>query len=187
MGRHILSLGIPTTCNESVLLIDDISTYDSLLPVTCPNLQITPPGYTVPASIDPLTNNFRLVLNSCTLGISPAGACSMELPTLEDGVWRIRYSVSPNDTVYVEYYYMRTVKAMNRYYSMLCTLNIPCCQPDQETIYILQEMDIIRNFIVSAKATVEGCQHDCAAGINQLRYANFLMSKMSYRRPFCSV
>ncbi len=185
MGKHILSVEIPPVLNESILLIDDTSTYDSNLAVTCPNLQITPPGYRSPASIDPLISGFRLTMNSCTLGITPAGQCTDILPNLEDGVWNIRYSVSPNDLVWVEYKYMRTVKAMNRYYNLLCQLGLPCCLPDQETIYIIQELDIIRNFILSAKATVEGCDHDVTAGINQLRYANFLMDKMSRKRPFC--
>jgi len=125
-------------------------------------------------------------MNSCSLGISAAGACSPELPGLPDGIWNIRYSISPNDKVFVEYKYMRTVKAMNRYNAMLCSLKIPCCQPEQTTIYLLQKLDIIRNFILSAKVTVESCQHDGEAGINQLRYANFLMDKMMVRRPYCN-
>lgn len=185
MGKHKLSLNFPDTTNEGVVLIDDISTYDPLLTVTCPNLQITPPGYTMPASIDPLSTGFRLVLNSCSLGITPTGQCSTALPNLQDGPWNVRYSVAPNDDVYVEYWYMRTVKAMNRYYGLLCALNIPCCLPDQEMIYILQQLDIIRNFILSAKVTVENCGHDVEAGVNQLKFANELMDKMSRRKPFC--
>src|SRR5690349_6932993 len=103
MGQHILSLDIRDTCNLGILLIDDTSTYDSLLPVACPNLQITPAGYTVPASIEPTTAGFRLVLNACTIGIVNSTQCGQSLPELPDGIWRIRYSVSPNDKVFVEY------------------------------------------------------------------------------------
>ena len=184
MGKHILSLRIPDLCNEGILLIDDTSTYDSLLPVTCLNLQICPPGYKVPASIDPLRTGFRLVLNSCSLGISSVGDCSQSLPNLQDGLYRIRYSVAPNDKVFVEYYHLRTVKAMNRYMTILGNMGIPCCLPDQETIYILQELDFIRNLLISAKATTENCGHDPEIGINQLRYANALMDKLS-RRKLC--
>jgi len=185
MGQHILSLQAPDTTNEGILLLDDTSSYDTLLPVTCMNLQITPPGYSVPASIDPLVTGFRLIMNSCSLGITPTGGCGYSLPNLQDGLYHIRYSVSPNDKVYVEYDMLRTVKAMNRYYGLLCRLNLECCLPDQETIYQLRELDIIRNFILSAKVTVESCSHDCEAGINQLRYANSLMEKLSRRKPFC--
>ena len=185
MGQHILSLGFPETVNEGILLVDDTSTYDNILPVTCPNLQIMTPGFVTPASIDPLTKGFRLIFNSCTLGVSTTGSCSKSLPCLQDGIYNIRYSVSPNDKVYVEYLMLRNVKAMNRYYTMLCQLDLKCCLPDKETQYMLQQLDIIRNYIVSAKVTVESCAHDPEAGINLLRYANALMDKMSRRKPFC--
>jgi hypothetical protein len=184
MGQHILSLSIPDLTNEGILLIDDTSTYDSLIPVSCPNLQILPPGYSVPASIDPLNSGFRLIMNSCTLGITVGSSCAASLPILPDGIWNIRYSVSPNDQVFVVYDYMRTVKAMNRYYNMLCNVRLKCCLPDQETIYLLQELDIIRNYILSAKMTCE-IQHIQDDAINQLRYANLLMDKLSTRKPFC--
>ena len=186
MGKHILSLYIPDCLNEGILLIDDVSSYDAVLPVTCPNLQITPPGFSTPASIDPLIQDFRLVMNSCSLGISTAGQCGAGLPCLPDGIWNIRYSVSPNDKVFVEYKYLRTVRAMNRYYGLLCDVNLQPCLPDQETIYELQQLDIIRNFLISAKVTVEQ-QHVLDDGINQLRYANALMDKLSRRKPSCSI
>lgn len=187
MGKSILSLRFPDLTNEGILLIEDTSTYNPDITPTCPNLQITPPGYKTPASIDPLTTGFRLVLNSCTLGISSPGDCSTNLPNIQDGPYYIRYSISPNDKVYVEYWYMRTVKAMNRWNELLCALKIPCCLPDQEMVYAIQQLYLIRAFIDSAKVTVEECGHNIQEGVNQLRYANALMAKMSARRPGCAI
>lgn len=185
MGQHILSLFFPPVTNEGILLIQDTSTYDKLLQVTCPNLQITPPGYSIPASINPLNSEFNLTMNACTLGITPINSCAQFLPNLPDGIWNVRYSVSPNDYVWVDYIYMRTTKAMNRYIDLLCMLNMSACLPDTELQYILSQLDIIHNYIVSAKGTAEGCNHDAESGINQLRYANALMDKMSRCKPFC--
>ena len=42
-SKHLLQLDIPTCTNEGILLVDDISVYDSLLPVGALNVQITPP------------------------------------------------------------------------------------------------------------------------------------------------
>lgn len=184
MAKHILSVEVLETCNEGIFRIDDTSIYDPSLPVTCPNLQILPPGWKTPTSIDPLAGGFRLILNACTIGITTAGNCSQSLPCLPDGIYHIRYSVSPNDQVYVEYDYLRTTKALNRYYALLCAVNLKCCLPDKETQYILSQLDIIYNFIVSAKVTVENC-HVNDDGINMLRYANMLMDKMSTKKPFC--
>jgi len=184
MNRHILSLEIPLTTNEGIFRLDDTSIYATDIPVSCPNVQILPPGFGVPASIDPLQSGFRLILNSCTLGISPIGDCSQLLPNIPDGLYHIRYSVSPNDKVYVEYDHLRTVKAMNRYYALLCAVNLQCCLPSKETEETLRELDIIHNYILGAKVTVENC-HNQEDGINLLRYANNLMDKMSSKRSYC--
>jgi len=184
MGKHILGLQIMDTVNEGIFRLDDISIYDPALPVTCLNIQILAPDYKTPTSIDPLASGFRLILNACTLGLTSIGNCTNSLPCIPDGIYHLRYSVAPNDKVYVEYDHLRTVKAMNRYYKLLCAVNLPCCLPDKETEYLLRELDIIYNFILSAKVTVENC-HTLDDGINQLRYANMLMDKMSTRKPFC--
>lgn len=183
MNRHILALEVPYTTNEGIFRLDDVSVYADM-PVNCPNVQILPPGYKVPASIDPLQSGFRLILNSCTLGISPIGDCSQMLPNIPDGLYHIRYSVSPNDRVYVEYDHLRTVKALNRYYELLCSINLQCCLPGKETEETLRELDIIYNYILGAKVTVENC-HRQEDGINLLRYANVLMDKMTAKRPWC--
>ncbi len=184
MAKHILALSIPNTTNEGILLIDDISVYDTVLPVTCPNLQITPAGFTYPASIEPDTKGFRLVLSACTIGIVSPGGCATGLPALPDGIWDIRYSVSPNDGVFVSYKILRVVKALNRYMNLLGKLRLPTSLPTQELIYQLQQLDLIYNFILSAKVTVEDF-HIYDDGINQLRYAESLMDKMSSSKPFC--
>lgn len=184
MSKHILSLEVLPTTNQGIFRLDDTSIYASDLPVSCPNIQILPPGYKVPASIDPLASGFRLVLNACTIGISGATDCSQMLPNLPDGMYHIRYSVSPNDKVYVTYQHLRTVKAMNRLNDLRCAVNLQCCLPDQETIYLLQQFDLIEGFLKSAKVTVENC-HKFDDGVNQLRYANQLMDKMSTTKPFC--
>jgi hypothetical protein len=184
MAKHILGLEVIETTNTGIFRIDDTSIYDPLLPVNCPNIQILVPGYSTPCSIDPLAPNFRLILNACTIGITDAGNCSESLPVLPDGPYHLRYSVSPNTQAYVEYDYMRTTKALKRYYKLLCGVNLKCCLPDKETEYQLKELDIIYNFILSAKVTVEEC-HIIDDGVNQLRYANHLMDKLASRKPFC--
>lgn len=183
MGKHILRLRIPSMTDEGVFVIEDISTYDSVLPVSCETLQVTTPG-AMSSTLVTVSRGFRSVLNACTVGILPGSSCGDSCPALPDGLYNVRYSVSPNDTVFVEYYHMRTTRAMNRYHNLLCHLDLQCCLPDQETQYQLQELDIIHNFILSAKVTAENCHHPQDA-INQLRYANHLIDKLSTKRPFC--
>lgn len=182
MGKHILQLDVPPTSNQGVFLIDDISIYDTLIPVSCPNIQILPPGFAVPTSISSMTPGFRLILNACTIGILPAAGCSSSCPNLPDGVYHIRYSVAPNDAVYVEYDVLRTTMAINRLNTVLSNANIKCCIPDQEAQYIITQCDLIRNFLLTAKLLVEN-KHQVADGINMYNFAVSLIVKMETKRP----
>ncbi len=182
MGKHILQLQFPDTSNPGVFLIDDISIYDSILPVSCLNLQILSSGFNVPSSIDGMLPDFRLVLNACTMGMLAASNCTASCPILPDGVYHIRYSVSPNDLVYVEYDILRTTVAINRLNTILCNAGIKCCLPDQETQYLIDSCTLIRNFLLTAKLLVED-RHAVADGISMYQFALSLIVKMEMKRP----
>lgn len=184
MGKHILSINIPPVTNEAIFLVDDTSIYDSVLPVGNMNIQITPPGANSPTVITPGARGFRLILNACMLGVAPVGSCSDICPNIPDGIYGVRYSVSPNSKVFVEYLYLRIVSAMNRQRTLLYKMNLPCCLPDKEQEYALNCLNIIEDYLISAQVNVndKGTPSD---GINQYRYAIELMNKLSTRKPFC--
>lgn len=184
MGKHILSINVPPLTNEGIFLVDDTSIYDSVLPVGNMNVQITPPGATTPTVITPGIRGFRLILNACMLGGAPVNSCSDSCPNINDGIYGIRYSVSPNDKVYVTYLYLRIVSAMNRQRTLLYRLNLPCCLPDKEQEYALNCLNIIEDYLISAQTNVNDCGN-ATDGINQYRYAVELMNKLSTRKPFC--
>ncbi len=186
MAKQLLYLEVPPTVNEGIFRVDDISIYDSVLPYACPNLQITAPGFNRPSVFEGMSKGFRLVLNACMLGVSPANSCLTSCPNLPDGIYHLRYSISPNDLVYIEYDYLRTVSATNLLNRMLQQLDLKCCLPDQETLKILQDIAVIRGFLVSAQTNVNDL-HEFERGINQYRYALDLIAKMSTCIPFCSV
>jgi hypothetical protein len=194
MSKHILQLNFPDSPNEGVFLIDDISIYDGLaagisgttatgLPVACANLQITPPGFTTPTLLSVIPQS-HLVLNACTLGFLPPSGCGNGCPAIDDGMYNVRYSVAPNDKVFVEYKILRTVRAMNRYYGLLCRVGLTPCLPDGDVQAQLRDLDIIRNYLLSAKLTVENI-HQYAEGMNQYKFAVELMDKMSFEPKRC--
>lgn len=155
-SKHQLSLEIPETNNCQVFRIFDTSLYSDDLEVDCGTLQITSPGFNEPVSINVLPG-FNLVLNACTLGIqnSDCGQISQNLP---DGIYTVRYSVSPNNKVYVEYYYLRTCQTLNKYFNYLCQLEMAACEPQPDVKEQLNELRMIKNFIDAAKAKVEYCE-----------------------------
>lgn len=186
MGKHLLQLNFPDCPVEGVFLIDDISIYDSStngtnLPIECGNLQITPPGYNVPLSLE-VKHGSDLVLNACAMGILNSSSCTNSCPALPDGLWNIRYSVAPNNLVYVEYKILRIVQAINRYHDLLCRVGLTPCLPDIEIRQELNSLNIIHNYLLSSKMTVEN-KHQFSDGVNQYNFAIELMDKITYNRP----
>lgn len=181
--KHQLSLEVPDTNNCSVFRVIDTSIYDEHLDVTCARLEITSPGFNEPVIIDVVTgtpaSNFNYILNACTLGIQSSG-CGAFSERLPDGIYTIRYSVSPNDKVYVEYHYLRVCMVTNKYFSELCKLELAACEPEADVKEQLNELRIIKSFIDAAKAKVEQCD-DLQEGMELLVYAQDRLNKFSNR------
>lgn len=203
MSHHILSLFFPENPNESLLLIDDTSIYDTNLltlnssssdsslltpcdgiQVPCANIQVTPPGFMTPTSIDVNYGRFRLVLNACTLGICAPSNCAISCPDIPDGLYNIRYSVAPNDQVYVEYKILRITQAINRRNALLCKIGLTPCLPDKETQYQIDSLQTIWNYLIAAKTMVEN-KHQFTDGMNLYRFAIQCMDKMAFHPQHC--
>lgn len=173
-SKHQLSLEVPDTNNCAVFRVLDTSLYSELLEVTCGTLEITSPGFNEPVSIEVLPN-FNLILNACTLGIQSAG-CGTTSELIPDGIYKIKYSVSPNDKVFVEYQYLRVCQTVNRYMSQLCKLELAACEPQADVKADLNELRLIKSFIDAAKVKVEYCENP-QQGMELLLYAQKRLQK----------
>lgn len=182
MPGTILQLEVGTTSNEGIFLIKDTSIYYTGQTTPCINLQVTPPGFGSPVLITPSSTRFDLVLNACTLGIIGPTNCAIKCPGIPDGIYGIRYSIA--DNIFVEYQYMRITKAMNRLNGLLYALGLPSCLPGQELEYDTRNIDMIRNYLLSAQTNVNE-QSNYQDAINQYRYALDLMDKMARTKPNC--
>lgn len=173
---HQLSLDIPCTNNPRVFRIADTSIYDTSIPIKCPLLQITSPGFVQPVNITELTPHFNLVLNACALGLQTHD-CAESSYVLSDGIYIIRYSVSPNDKIFVEYHHLRVTQFVNRYNQMLCKLEMSGCEPSADIKEQLKELRLIKSFIDAAKVKVEEC-HEDDKGMELLLYAQKRLMKL---------
>jgi hypothetical protein len=172
---HKLSLEVPTVLNTCILKIFDTSVYADLLPVTCPTIQITVPGFNLPENI-PFTPGSSPVITACILGLQ-INDCATELYPIPDGIYIIRYSVSPNETVYVEYNHLRISKALTRYTSILCDLELAACEPSAKIKKKLDKLIEIKSYLDAAKAKVEYC-HEPDKGMTLYNYAIKLLDKL---------
>jgi hypothetical protein len=166
--KHQLYLEIPDTNNVKVFRVSDTSIYADSLERKCPTLQITSPGYSNPVDIEVLTG-FNLVLNACTLGMLSSG-CDEESPQLPDGVYKLRYSISPNDKIYVDYYHLRVSQTLNILNNEYGKLELAACEPNGLVKEKLVELRLIDSYIRAAKVWVED-RHDIDKGMELLLYA----------------
>lgn len=153
----------------------DASIYTDKLPINCGVLQITPPGFNAPKAID-VNPEFNSVLNACDLGLQTAN-CGDTSNVIPDGIYIIRYSVSPNDQVYVEYNHLRVTQFLNDYYQNLADLELAQCEPGADVKDKLNELRLIKSFIDAAKAKVEFCQENKEA-TDLLEYAQKRLMKL---------
>jgi len=175
-SKHILSLEIPTVSNCDLLCIKDTSQYSKELAIDCEELLITLPGFSVPVLIK-VDNGFDMCLTACTLAIQKEN-CGTIQEKIPDGVYIIRYSVSPNSKVYVEYNHLRVTRLLSTYYEVLCDLEVQACQPDSDKQSLLSEMSYIRTVIDAAVANVEYCQ-SAAHGMQLYNYAKNRLNKIA--------
>lgn len=178
MAQHVLSLEAPDTMNKSILRVVDTSLYNTQIPVTCPLLQVTLPGFSTPVDFDQnfIQPGFILNLTACDLGVQ-IQQCGTTYADLSDGIYIIKYSVSPNDIVYVEYNHLRMTVALNKYYNLLCDLDLAACDPPAKTTEKLNKLRMIKMYLDAAKGMVEIC-HEPARGMDLFNYAVKLMNKM---------
>lgn len=174
MSKHFLALDIPDTYNPKIMVVRDLSEYSTELLVQNAILEIYSPGFTKPSLIDQSTTWFNN-LSACSLGLQLTH-CGEVQADLADGIYIIRYSVSPNDQVFVEYNHLRVTGIMNNYYVALGSVQLAPCEPDEDAMEKLEELELIKNMIDVAKIRVED-QNKPQQGIDLLMYANKRLDK----------
>lgn len=179
MAQHVLSLEAPDTMNKCILRVVDTSIYNPLSPPVCPRLQITLPGFNVPVSFDDtqIAPGFMLNLTACDLALQTKG-CGTTYDDLPDGIYIIKYSVSPNEYVFVEYNHLRITKALWMIQCILCYLDLGTCDPPIQIKEKLNQLTLIRRYLDAAKAQVEFCHHP-DKGMELYRYATKLLDKLA--------
>lgn len=174
--KHHLALDIPETACENIIHVQDASVYAPGLSVSCPRLDITLPGFTVPIYITTGMDSrpWSMNLNAADLGLTPANTSS--LIYLPDGLYTIRYSVSPNDKVYVTYYHLRVTRLLNTYYGEVCKIQLAACEPTPEQHDKMHDLRYIKMYIDAAKAKAEYC-HSPKEAVEMYEYAQKLLRK----------
>lgn len=179
MAQHVLSLESPDTLNKCILRVVDTSVYNPQTSPVCPLLQVTLPGFKVPVQFtdSQIQPGFNLNLTACDLDLQTTN-CGSTYQSLPDGIYIIKYSVSPHDLVYVEYNHLRITCALNKIQSIYCDLDLGTCEPPTKILDQLRQIQLIQQYLNAAKAQVEFC-HQPSKGMELYRYAIKLLDKIT--------
>lgn len=179
MANHKLSLDIPDTLNICMLRIVDSSIYNTDIAIKCPLLQVTVPGFGTSQFVTDVLPNFALNLTACQLKVQTAN-CGTVFNDLPDGIYVIKWSISPNEYVYVEYNHLRITKALLKIRNLYCDLDMGACEPPVAIEKKLLELRRIQDFLLAAKAKVENCQ-EATKGLEMYKYGMSKLDKMICR------
>ena len=163
--------------NCKYLRIADNSWYNPNIPYSNGILEITVPGFSCPIVFD-VNKMFNTAYNSSMLKIAPAYSFT-DLIALPDGVYNIKYSVRPNDKLFVEYDLFRTCKATTRYMKAICDLLAGKCNlPSKEFEESKRKLLYIKELIDASKYMVEEAQ-DAPKGIALYNEADRLLNRLN--------
>jgi hypothetical protein len=179
MANHVVSLDIPVTMNKCILRIVDTSVYMLTPAPICPQLEVTLPGFTqavVLGTAQGVSPGFIVNLTGCDLNIQTVN-CGTNYCDLPDGIYIIKWSVSPNEIIYVEYNHLRITAALHKVQQILCDLDLGACDPPTDLKDKLNQITLIQRYLDAAVAMVEYC-HTPDKGMNLYRYAVKLLDKM---------
>lgn len=171
-----LFLDFPDTTSVKTMRVSDASFYNPKIKVTCARVDVTPPGY-----LEPITFNvkagFSIVLNASNLKLAKVKVYK-KLQALPDGIYTIKYSINPNDGLWIEYDYLRISKLMEDYNAALLAIKITPYPLSREVQAELKRIREIEWYIKSAKGEVE-YKGNRTRGMELYHYAAQLLAEMT--------
>jgi hypothetical protein len=176
MNAHSIGVEIIDTSNEDLFKVIDMSKYNPMLPISCPTLVITAPGFET-ASVHEVDPNFSEVFSACDLEIQIKN-CDCEFHTLPDGIYVVKYSVSPHEQLYAEYNHLRLTQVRNRIAQEYCDLDVNLCFTDKDRREKLMQLKEISAYLDAAKYNIEYC-HKTDKGMKIYEYALKQLDKIS--------
>ena len=154
MSNLRLDFLVIPTYDVMTLAITDASTYPVAPPVTNPTIEITVPGFD--KVVLPFVPNTINTFNSETLQLTTPGDDLLPLP---DGVYFIKYSVTPAYENFVDKSIMRVDQLLEGFDEAFMTLDMMQCD---QAIKTQQKVDLtsINFFIQGSIAAANNCAVD---------------------------
>lgn len=153
MAAPKLDLLFPETHDSKSLLIADISAYPTPFTINSPTIEITAPGFN--AKVLAFTAQGFTVYDSQSLGITcPDLDC--DKISLPDGIWYVKYSVSPAYLYFVNKSFIRVNKLYEKFDKVYLKLEFMQCDEAirEEDFKVLNTIEV---YIQGAIAAANNC------------------------------
>jgi len=150
MASLNLNILVVPTYDSRILSVKDISTYATT--PSAPNIEITIPGGFGTVNL-PFNINTTNVFNSASLGITDPTDAEVPLP---DGVYFLKYSITPAYVNFVEKSIMRTDQLQEKFDNAFMRLDLMECDRAIKT-QAKVELNSIYYFIQGAIAAANNC------------------------------
>ncbi len=153
MATVKLDLLFPETHDSKRLLIADVSAYPVPFTINNPTIEITPPSF--PQVTLAFTNGGFTVYDSMSLGITCSDV-DCQLIELPDGIWYVKYSITPAYQYFVNKSILRVNKLQEKLDRVYLKLDFMQCddaikEEDKEIL------DTIQLYINGAIAAANNC------------------------------
>ncbi len=170
-----LNLAILPTYDSKVMMIGDISTYPTGWNIVSPTVEITIPSFSIKTI--PFTAQSVMVLNTIVLDLST------ELMSLPDGLWKVKYSISPALTYNVTKTFLRVDKLYTAFDEAFLKLDMMECdlQLKREQFKTLYHIEF---YIQGAIAAANNCADKLAVSLYN-KAGKMIKNFVENRCPTC--
>ena len=151
----VLDFDIIETHNPKTFGILDVSIYNILIPIENVEIEIYAPGYVYPAKPVFLSKSLN-IFNSNNTGLTKA-TCEEDLVDLPDGIWKVRYSICPNDKLFIHKTWLRTNHIQTKFDQAVLKIDALDCDEKEKKNKKIIKLREIEFLIESAVATVNQC------------------------------
>lgn len=155
----ILDILVVPTYNRKTLAVMDNSYYPTSFVIQSPSLEITIPGFN--PILLPFVPNTTNVYSSTNAGFSTV---IDDIGSLPDGVYTLKYSVTPAYQYYVEKSIMRTESIQEKFDTLFLKSDITECNGRLKK-QIKDELDVIYIMIQSSIAAGNNCATNLAMSL----------------------
>lgn len=172
MAATVLNIDYLNEKNDlAKIYFADISTYANNITITTPTIEITAPGFAKMA-LDFVPNSVN-IYTAANLNID-CDATS----TLPDGIYTVRYTISPSTKYYIEKTFIRITALKCKWAKAVLTVDLDCACGESKQNQLKLQLRDIKELIEGAVASSNDC--DTQGAYDKYTLANKLLDRLKY-------